>query len=104
MTNSAVINTVDSILKIPFSLLSYNEKFILIEQGRFVPQKQQINLTQKDGKYIRNLNVNQFDMFKWLTYSLEKYALYCYPCLLFCSDNCRENKWCKLGYIYVKHI
>ena len=97
-------NNINYLLKNRFSLQKSEFQIKVLNSGRFIPSTSVAKLTQKDGSKIRKISPNHFKTFKWLTYSTEENKLYCFDCLLFCTDNCVENQWCKTGYKNLKNI
>ena len=75
------MNEVDHLLEHRFETLSLEEKFEVKRLGPHHPRD--IGISQTVGKNIRTFNVEWFAKKKWLTASIQKKALFCFPCLLF---------------------
>ena len=96
MTESAVSDNVTSLIRKPFSTLSFAEKKRSIDQGRPKPC---INKTQpcKDG-FICHFTDASFERIEWLTGSVSNNKLYFWPCLLFIPE---KSLWNSTGFGYL---
>ena len=91
------MNTVDFLLEHRFETLKL-EKLEIKRLGAHQPRD--IAITQAAGKVNRGFNVEWFVKKKWLTISIQKTALFCFPCLLFGGD----GTWSRTGYKDLKHL
>ncbi|KAK0130540.1 hypothetical protein N1851_035232 [Merluccius polli] len=74
------MNEVDHLLEHRFETLSLEEKFEVKRLGPHHPRD--IGISQTAGENIRAFNVEWFAKNKWLTASIQKKALFCFPCLV----------------------
>ncbi|KAK0148889.1 Zinc finger MYM-type protein 1 [Merluccius polli] len=95
------INEVDHLLEHRFETLSLEEKLEVKRLGPHHPRD--IGISQTAGKNIRAFNVEWFAKKKWLTASIQKKALFCFPCLLFGGSG-GEVTWSRTGYKDLKHL
>ena len=93
------MNSVDHLLQKKFSAHSQQEKLEIKRLGRETPDLQ---IRQRDGKQNRKFSSNWYDKTHWLTGSVSKQALYCFPCLLFGTYD--DGTWTKLGFNDMKHL
>lgn len=91
-------NEVDYLLLNPFSLMSLEEKLEVKKAGAHHPND--IHITQKDKRQNRSFCVTWFQRKDWLTASLAKKSLFCFPCLLFGGD----TAWTQQGIVDLKHL
>jgi len=75
----------------------FSEKNEIIKIGRPCPVIPNLTSVHKDKKreYIRHFNTLQYDNIIWLTGSSVLNKLYCWPCLLFSTEN---GVWSKVGF------
>ena len=86
---------VDTLLNQPFSHLSYAERLMVKQIGVHQPADFKLNV----GK--RSFSQKWFTQHQWLTVSLEKKKLFCFPCVLFGhSDKC----WSSTGFSDIGHF
>ena len=88
---------IEEILKKSFSCRTFNEKRDIVTAGRPMPELPDLKFKhrEKGREYFRYFNVNQYEKTNWLTGSCRLNRLYCWPCLLFCTE---QNVWNKEGY------
>ncbi|XP_069505521.1 zinc finger MYM-type protein 1-like [Ambystoma mexicanum] len=95
------MNSVDQLLSKPFSGLAHSEK---LEVKRLGPDRPDVKIEQsaKDrGKaYTRTFSMVWYEKKTWLTGSIAKRSLFCFPCLLFGG----ETAWTKTGVTDLKHL
>lgn len=95
------MNTVDSLLKIPFSQRSFEEKLEIKSLGRPIPD---LNITQtgkaKSSVFKRHFNRNIYTETSWICGCPVRDALFCFPCLLFNG----EPSWSKNGVNDLAHL
>ena len=96
VATAANMNEVDYVLLNPFSLMSMQEKVEIKRLGAHHPK---INLTQKDAQN-RTFCPSWVQKKEWLTASVAKNALFCFPCLLFGG----ETAWTQQGVVDLKHL
>ena len=71
-----------------------------LEVKRFgAHQPWDIVITQTAGKSNCGFNVEWFLKKRWLTVSIQKKALFCFPCVIFV----RDCTWSRTGYKDLKH-
>ena len=93
------MNSVDHLLQKKFSAHSDQEKLEIKRLGRDKPELQ---IKQSDGKNSRKFSSSWYDKATWLTGSVSKQALYCFPCLLFGKFD--DGPWTKSGFTDLKHL
>ncbi|KAF0715097.1 zinc finger MYM-type protein 1-like [Aphis craccivora] len=88
---------ISDLISKPFSRRSFSEKNEIIKIGRPCPIIPNLTSVHKDKKreYIRHFNTSQYDNTIWLTGSSVLNKLYCWPCLLFSTEN---GVWSKVGF------
>ena len=94
-----MMNSVDHLLQKKFSAHSHQEKLEIKRLGRETPDLQ---IAQRDGKQNRKFSSNWYEKTHWLTGSVSKKALFCFPCLLFGTYD--DGTWTKLGFNDMKHL
>ncbi|XP_067013750.2 zinc finger MYM-type protein 1 [Anabrus simplex] len=102
LPNTSPANTVDSLLKRPFSLRRHEEKLEVKQLGRPTPD---LNLTQKaTGGEKRNEYTRKFDRKvyenSWVCGCEIRNTLFCFPCLLFGNT----DSWTKVGVKDLAHL
>ncbi|XP_069464067.1 zinc finger MYM-type protein 1-like [Ambystoma mexicanum] len=95
------MNSVDQLLSKPFSGLTHSEK---LEVKRLGPDRPDVKIEQsaKDrGKaYTHTFSMVWYKKKTWLTGSIAKRSLFCFPCLLFGG----ETAWTKIGVTDLTHL
>lgn len=96
----AVVDTecvISDLISTPFSRRHFPEKSEIIKTGRPCPAIPNLTSVHKDKKreYIRHFNTSQYENTIWLTGSCVLNKLYCWPCLLFSTEN---GVWSKVGF------
>ncbi|XP_077294225.1 zinc finger MYM-type protein 1-like isoform X2 [Arctopsyche grandis] len=99
--NPSIPATVTEIKSVKFSRLSHAEKIKIKQRGRPTPP---ILLSQagvsKNKTYNRNFNTEWYEKKKWLCGCEVTNTLFCFPCLLFSSN----QVWAKSGYSSLSRI
>lgn len=95
-------NSVHNLLNIKFSLLSFEQKLTIKNNGRPLPELKDLKTKYKKGKseYFRNFNPALYIKNEWLCGCEIKQALFCFPCLLFGG----ETAWTKIGVTDLQHL
>lgn len=97
------MNSVDSLIKRPFSALSFEEKVQVKTLGRPTPD---INMVQAakgrkaTGTYTRRFHSDVYAKYPWMCGCDIRNALFCFPCLLFGSN----DSWSKNGIKDLGHL
>lgn len=95
------INSVESLLAVPFSNRAMEEKLEIKRLGRPMPD---LNLVQtiksKNRSFKRNFNRDIYKNYDWLCGCIAKNAFFCFPCMLFGG----ENVWTKSGTADLNHL
>ena len=87
------LSHVDIFLEKPFSRLSIQEKLDIKNKGREIP-----NLKSTESKKERSFNAAYwYAKVPWLTGSVTRQKLFCWPCLLF-SPSTGPDVWFRRGY------
>lgn len=95
------MNSVNSLILKPFSMRSEDEKLIIKILGRpTTPIKLTQEIKYKNRQFSRKFNSEMYDKHKWLCGCEVKNALFCFPCLLFGT----ENVWTKTGIRDIQHL
>lgn len=96
---------VANILVRPFSALTMEEKLLVVK--RATPQPDMKNLKSyysKSGKSMtRNFNRSSYSSHRWLCGSEKLNKIFCWPCLLFHSNQDR-GVWSKTGFTDLNHL
>ncbi|XP_074038655.1 zinc finger MYM-type protein 1-like isoform X3 [Leptinotarsa decemlineata] len=93
---------VDWLLTNNFKSLSYDIKFYIIKTlGR--PQPNFISIKAPDNRQNRGFNISWYDKCDWLTGSIKREKLFCWPCVLF-SVQTEYQTWSKIGYSDLKNL
>ena len=92
------MNKVDYLLSNQFSLMSLEEKLEVKRLGAYHPND--VKITQKDKRPNHNFCVPRFERTDWLTASVARNSLFCFPCLLFGGD----TAWTQQGIVDLKHL
>lgn len=95
-------NSVHNLINIKFSLLSFEQKLTIKNNGRPLPELKDLKTKYKKGKseYFRNFNPALYMKNEWLCGCEIKQALFCFPCLLFGG----ETAWTKIGVTDLQHL
>ncbi|XP_071210172.1 uncharacterized protein [Salvelinus alpinus] len=99
---TSISNHVDFLLTNRYTL-SQEEKLQIKSLGPHQPPDVEITLPQhrtKGKDPTRSFNTSWFHKKSWLTASVAKKALYCFPCLLFG----KEGTWSTVGFKDLKHL
>lgn len=88
------MNSVDSLIKEPFSRRTLEEKVNIKIIGRPTPV---LNVTQKASRgknlsYVRYFNCKVYDNNSWICGCDVRNALFCFPCVLFGNDDIWSTK------------
>ena len=94
------MNTVDYLLEHKFSALSEQEKLEIKRLGRHIPDN--FSIKQKCKSQNRNFSTSWFEKIPWLTGSVSRKSLYCFPCLLFEASG--NAVWSKTGFTDMHHL
>ena len=92
------MNTVDYLLQNRFSSHTLEVKLEIKRLGCHQPND--FTITQEGKAQNRNFSTRWFDQNPWLTCSISKKSLFCFPSLLFGED----STWTKHGYSDMKHL
>ena len=93
-----MMNRVDYLTTVRFSTLPLEEK---LEIKRLGPQRPDDFTISQEGKdKTRSFNQEWFKRKTWLTASISKKGLFCFPCLLFGG----ETVWTTTGFKDLKHL
>lgn len=93
---------VDWLVTNNFNSLSYDNKFHIIKTlGR--PQPNLISIKASDNRQNRGFNITWYDKCDWLTGSIKRKKLFCWPCVLF-SVQTEYQTWSKIGYSDLKNL
>lgn len=90
------MNCVDFLLE-NIKTLTFDDKLKIKNLG---PDQPNIRIIQSDKKVNRTFNKDWYNKKLWLTASVLKKSLFCFPCLLFGG----ENVWTRTGYSDMKHL
>ena len=71
------MNEVDFLLLKTFSKLSFQDRLLVKHLGAHQPAHFQLTVGKRSFSHV------WFDKYDWLTVSLEKNRLFCFPCILF---------------------
>lgn len=88
------MNTVDELLKRPFSTLAREAKIQICTLGRDVP-KIELSVKYSNGT-TRTFQSQWYEEFKWMTASTTLNKLFCFPCMLFATS--KDSSWIKTGF------
>ncbi len=92
------MNEVDHLLNNPFSSMSFEDKLEIKRLGPHRPHV--IQITQTAKRQNRKFCVSWFEKKVWLTASVAKNLLFCFPCLLSGGD----TAWTQQGIVDLKHL
>jgi len=95
------MNSVDSLLEIPFSRRTMQERIEIKRIGRAMPVLG-INQTITSGKrqFQRSFKMDLYNNTDWLCGCDKKHAFFCFPCLLFRG----ERAWSEIGIKDINHL
>ena len=96
------MNSVDSLLKTPFSRRTLEDKIKIKSLGRLTPD---LNIVQKakgskNSVYTRKFNRTVYDNNDWICGCEIRNSLFCFPCLLFGNG----DSWSKTGVKDLSHM
>lgn len=96
-------NSVDDIMKRPFSTRNYETKFKIVSDGKPKPPLDNLVSKHRDKKteYTRHFSTSQYEKVEWLTGCQLRCKLFCWPCLLFSRESC---VWNKQGFSDLNHL
>lgn len=96
-------NSVDDILKKPFSSRNYESKLKIVSDGKPRPALDNLVCKHKDKKseYTRHFSTSHYEKVEWLTGCQLRCKLFCWPCLLFARESC---VWNKQGFSDLNHL
>ena len=96
-------NRVDSIINKPFSNRSFSEKLEIVASDKPTPKL--ISLTtkhkSKTREFVRHFSEFSYKNIHWLTGCDIRSKLFCWPCLLFSTEN---TVWTKVGFSDLNHL
>lgn len=83
----------------PFGSLTYEEKLLVIKDGRPCPPLKNLTsaVIERKKSYIRHFNVSNYECYNWLCGTESLLKLFCWPCLLF-SPIFVKNIWVSSGF------
>ncbi|XP_067135315.1 zinc finger MYM-type protein 1-like [Centruroides vittatus] len=89
---------ISDLLQKPFSRRNAAEKIEIVRNNRPCPEIPNLTSNHKDknGKYVRHFKISQYVNIPWLAGSKKLNKLFCWPCLLFSTDN---GVWSKNGFV-----
>ena len=94
------MNQVDYLLQNRFSAQSEQMKLEIKRLGRHIPDN--FSISQKCKSQNRNFSPRWFEKTPWLTGSISRKSLFCFPCLLF--DTAENGVWSKNGFSDMHHL
>ena len=96
-------NSVDDILKNPFSSRNYETKLKIVSDGKPKPALDNLVCKHKGKKseYTRYFSTSQYEKVEWLSGCQLRCKLFCWPCLLFSRESC---VWNKQGFSDLNHL
>ena len=88
---------IDDLLLNPFSRRSIDEKKDIVRKGKPCPRLQNLKTKhkEKNKEYVRSFNTCHYTKIHWLTGCEKINKLFCWPCLLFSSD---QGVWSHIGF------
>jgi hypothetical protein len=86
MANSVCV--IEQLIQEQFRFKSLNEKLDIVQSGRPCPDFPDLTATRKDKSqdYIRHFQTSQYSKTQWIAGSSKLNRLFCWPCLLFASE------------------
>lgn len=95
------MNSVENLVKTPFSLRSVEEKIEIKRLGRPTPDLPNFTQNIKTGNRVfnRHFKNDLYNTCRWLCGCDTKVALFCFPCVLFGG----EDTWTKTGFKDLNH-
>lgn len=96
---------VENILCRPFAALTMEEKLAVVKMDTPQPDMKNLksNYTKSGNNMTRNFNRSSYSSHKWLCGSEKNNKLFCWPCLLFHSNQDR-GVWSKTGFTDLNHL
>lgn len=97
------LNSISSLTKLNFSLLSLEQKIAIKNEGR--PKPNLIIVKESKGKdrtFKRNFNIETYDKNDWICGCDITNKLFCFPCVIFNRSN--EMSWSKIGIDDLSHL
>lgn len=97
------LNSISSLIKLNFSLLSLEQKIAIKNEGR--PKSNLIIVKESKGKdrtFKRNFNIETYDKNDWICGCDITNKLFCFPCVIFNRSN--EMSWSKIGIDDLSHL
>lgn len=91
---------VDWLVDHPFASLSDEIKMLIISKPK--PRPEVLVLNSAPAALRRGFNVAWYDRVEWLTGSVKRQKLFCWPCLLF--GQCSYCVWSKIGFDNLKNM
>lgn len=95
---------IKQLLDKPFSQLKYEDKLLIVKNGKPTPPLPQLQCEQKEknkNPYKRYFNANNYEKYLWLCGSCELNKLYCWPCLLFATE---KTPWNTTGFASLAYL
>eukprot|EP00102_Acyrthosiphon_pisum_P014947 XP_008185265.1 PREDICTED: uncharacterized protein LOC103310034 [Acyrthosiphon pisum] len=97
------LNSISSLIKLNFSLLSLEQKIAIKNEGRPKPNLIIVKESKcKDRTIKRNFNIKTYDKNDWICGCDITNKLFCFPCVIFSRSN--EISWSKLGIDDLSHL
>ncbi|XP_022182247.1 uncharacterized protein LOC111042064 [Myzus persicae] len=102
MESSTNKNSVQYLIRNPFSTLTYEEQIEIKQLGRPTPDlKGLVSISKKANKeYTRRFHVDTYKKHTWLCGCEVEQAVFCFPCL--CFGN--ETSWTNRGVRHLGHL
>ena len=96
-------NRVDSIINKPFSSRSFSEKLEIVASDKPTPKLNSLTTKHKSKtrEFVRHFSEFSYENIHWLTGCDIRSKLFCWPCLLFSTEN---NVWTKVGFSDLNHF
>ncbi|KAL4130623.1 hypothetical protein QTP88_008044 [Uroleucon formosanum] len=97
------LNSISSLTKFNFSLLSLEQKIAIKNEGRPTPNLIIVKESKgKDRTIKRNFNIDTYDKNDWICGCDITNKLFCFPCVIFNRSN--EMSWSKIGIDDLSHL
>ncbi|KAL4098036.1 hypothetical protein QTP88_022708 [Uroleucon formosanum] len=97
------LNSISSLTKFNFSLLSLEQKIAIKNEGRPTPNLIIVKESKgKDRTFKRNFNIDTYDKNDWICGCDITNKLFCFPCVIFNRSN--EMSWSKIGIDDLSHL
>lgn len=96
-------NSVQNILNFPFEKRPREDQLKIMERGKPRPPLPNLICIHKDkkGEYTRRFSPSQYESVEWMTGCDFRSKLYCWPCLLFCTET---GVWNEQGFTDLNHL